>query len=139
MPDSPRHNNKLLKGYRKELRNNLTPAEARLWSMLKDKQLEGRKFRRQHSIDNFIVDFYCPQEKLVIELDGEVHNNILAESKDKERDLRLKSYGITVLRFENKMIFEQQEVVLQAIINEFKLFNPLPLRVLLLTRRRVNS
>ena len=105
MPDNPKHNDKFLKEYRKDLRSNLTPAEARLWGILKNKQLQGRKFRRQHSIDNFIVDFYCPHEKLVIELDGEVHNNILAERKDSERDIKLKNYGITVLRFENKMIF----------------------------------
>ena len=54
--------------------------------MLKNKQLEGRKFRRQHSIDNFIVDFYCTEEKLIIELDGEVHNSIMAKTKDNERD-----------------------------------------------------
>lgn len=121
MTDIPNHNKKHLKDYRKELRNNLTPAEARLWSMLKDKQLEGRKFRRQHSIDNFIVDFYCPQEKLVIELDGEVHDNILSERKDNERDLKLKSYGITVLRLENKLVFKQSDLVLNTIKDNFKL------------------
>ena len=120
MSIKPKHNNKHLKDYRKELRNNLTSAEAKLWTLIKNKQLDGRKFRRQHSIDNFIVDFYCPQEKLVIELDGEIHNNILAERKDNERDIKLKNHGITVLRFENKMIFEQQEIVLNAIRSEFK-------------------
>ena len=120
MSTKPNHNNKYLKNNRKELRNNLTSAEARLWTMLKKKQLEGRKFRRQHSIDNFIVDFYCPQEKLVIELDGEVHNNILAERKDNVRDLTLKSYGITVLRFENKLVFKQPDLLLSAIKSEFK-------------------
>ncbi len=120
MLNKPNHNNKYLKDYRIELRNNLTPAEARLWSILKSKQLEGRKFRRQHSIDNFIVDFYCPKEKLVIELDGEVHNNPVSEEKDAQRDLILENYGITVLRFENKMVFEQQDMVLNAIKREFK-------------------
>ena len=119
MSNTPKHNDKYLKDYRKKLRNNLTPAEAKLWTLLKCKQLEGRKFRRQHSIDNFIVDFYCPKEKLVIELDGEVHNNILTEEKDNVRDLKLKSYGITILRFENKMVFEQQDMVLNAIKEKF--------------------
>jgi len=66
-------NRKNLKPRRKELRNNPTKAEAFLWRYLKNNQLEGRKFRRQTSIKSFIVDFYCPQENLVIELDGEVH------------------------------------------------------------------
>ena len=87
--------------------------------MLKNKQLEGRKFRRQHSIDNYIVDFYCPSEKLVIELDGQVHFNPVSEKKDYDRDLAIKKYGITVLRFENKMIFEQPDIVLNTIKNEF--------------------
>jgi very-short-patch-repair endonuclease len=59
------------KEYRRRLRNNLTPAEATLWLALKNKQLAGRRFKRQVSINHYIVDFYCPSEKLVIELDGE--------------------------------------------------------------------
>ena len=70
MTDTPNHNKKHLKKYRKELRNSLTNAEAKLWLMLKKRQVGGRKFRRQHSIDNFIVDFYCPEEKLVIEIEA---------------------------------------------------------------------
>jgi very-short-patch-repair endonuclease len=119
LPKNPNHNYKFLKKYRKKLRNNLTSAEARLWSILKNKQLKGRKFRRQHSIDNFIVDFYCPKEKLVIELDGQVHFNPVMEEKDSKRDKILNSYGITVLRFENKMVFENQEIVLKAIKDKF--------------------
>ena len=120
MPNKPKHNNKFLKEYRKELRNNLTSAEARLWMILKNKQLEGRKFRRQHSIDNFIVDFYCPSEKLVIELDGQAHYNPVSENKDFERDFVLKKYEISVLRFENKMIFKEPEIVINTIKAEFK-------------------
>ena len=55
---------------RKKLRNNLTPAEAALWNLLKNSQLEGRKFRRQHSVGFYILDFYCPSERMAIELDG---------------------------------------------------------------------
>ena len=62
-----------LKTFRKELRNNLTPAEAKFWKIVQNKNLEGRKFRRQHSVGNYILDFYCPSEKLAVELDGEVH------------------------------------------------------------------
>lgn len=67
------YNHELLKDRRKELRNNLTIAEASLWKYLKGRRMHGLKFRRQHSIGPFIVDFYCPEEKLIIELDGEVH------------------------------------------------------------------
>jgi very-short-patch-repair endonuclease len=67
------HNRVELKPFRKKLRNNSTSAEATLWTYLKNRQLEGRKFRRQHSIGNYIADFYCPEEQLVIELDGEGH------------------------------------------------------------------
>ncbi len=67
------HNKPELKQFRKKLRNNSTSAEAILWTYLKQKQLEGRKFRRQQSIGHYIVDFYCPAEKLVIELDGADH------------------------------------------------------------------
>ena len=115
----PSFNSKYLKKYRKVLRNNLTPAEARLWTLLKGKQLLGRKFRRQHSIDHMIVDFYCPKEKLVIELDGEVHNNPITERKDELRDHKLNKYGIKVLRFENKMVFEQPDIVINAILDLF--------------------
>lgn len=67
------YNKQEFKNVRKKLRNNLTPAEASLWNYLKEGQLLGRKFRRQSSIGKYIVDFYCPKEKLAIELDGEVH------------------------------------------------------------------
>jgi very-short-patch-repair endonuclease len=101
-----------LKYFRKALRQNLTPAEAKLWTYLKGKQLQGRKFRRQHSVGNYILDFYCPSEKLAIELDGEVHNTVQAAEYDKERDLFLANTGIKVLRFENKVVFQNPEGLL---------------------------
>lgn len=64
-----------LKTFRQTLRKKLTTAEARFWKVVQNKQFEGRKFRRQHSIGNYILDFYCSSEKLAIELDGEVHFN----------------------------------------------------------------
>ena len=108
-----------LKSIRKELRNNLTPAEAALWKMLKNRQLDGRKFRRQHSIGKYILDFYCPSEKLAIELDGEVHFQISWQEYDFERDLFLKEFGVKVLRFENKMVFEKTNAVLEALRNDY--------------------
>ena len=113
------HNRKYLKEYRKNLRNNSTKAESMLWKALHKKKLESRKFRRQHSIENYIVDFYCPKEKLIVELDGESHNNIINEIYDDGRTLRLKKLGFKVVRFENKLIFEQLDMVLEAIKQEF--------------------
>ena len=101
-----------LKTFRTELRKNLTPAEASLWKVLKRSQLEGRKFRRQHSIGNYILDFYCPAERLAVELDGQVHKSERAELYDHERKLFLNYYGILVLRFENFLVFDELEYVL---------------------------
>lgn len=104
---------------RRNLRNNLTPAEAALWQLLKNKQLDGRRFRRQVSIENYIVDFFCPQEKLVIELDGAVHNHPGVAENDKHRDERLTSLGFKVLRFENKDVFQLTDWVLDEIRKRF--------------------
>ena len=108
-----------LKTFRQQLRSNMTPAEAQLWENLKQKKLEGRKFRRQQSVGNYILDFYCPSEKLAIELDGEAHNNESAEEYDHERTLFLNQFGIKVIRFENKLVFERLDAVLEAISEEF--------------------
>ena len=105
-------NKKEIKQNRLSLRKNLTPAEAALWNLLKNKQLEGRKFRRQHSIGNFIVDFCCPTEKLIIELDGDVHGEYTAIEKDTKRDPYLQTLGFTVIRFENTFVFQDPEFVL---------------------------
>ena len=114
------HNRKYLVERRKELRNNSTSAEAALWKSLQRNQLEGRKFRRQHSIDNYIVDFYCPSEKLIIELDGAVHLDFVNSNYDYEREQKLKSLGFKVLRFENKVVFENLESLLNKIKLSFK-------------------
>jgi len=115
-----RHNKPTLKQYRKDLRKNLTPAEAFLWKQLQGKKLDGRKFRRQHSIDNYIVDFYCASEKLIIELDGQVHFNPTAQEKDLIRTEHLENLGFTVIRFENKMVFDNLSSVLQEIGEYFR-------------------
>ena len=118
--NNEKHNRKYLKTYRRELRNDSTKAERMLWKALQKSQLEGRKFRRQQSIENYIVDFYCPSEKLIIELDGEIHNNPVNQNYDDERTIKLKDLGFKVLRFENNLVFEQTDMVLQAIIDAFK-------------------
>lgn len=114
------HNKTELKEFRRSLRNNLTPAEAVLWKALKNKQLGGRKFRRQHSIGNYIVDFYCPAEKLAIELDGQPHFTLQGEQKDRKKTKFLNNLGIRVLHFENKLVWKLPNRVLERISEEFK-------------------
>ena len=115
------NNRRELKGLRKELRNNATTAEAALWTCLKSSQLDGRKFRRQHSFgDSIIVDFYCPGERLVVELDGAHHFDPVGMGNDMLRDEFLGEQGIRVLRFENKEVFDDMERVLEAIKQGFK-------------------
>ena len=114
------HNRQHLKDFRKELRQNLTPAEAKLWTELKSRQLKGRRFNRQHSIGNYIVDFYCASEKLIIELDGDVHNNPIAQDYDLKRTVYLENLGYKVLRFENKLVFDHMRSVLQGITECFQ-------------------
>jgi very-short-patch-repair endonuclease len=114
------HNRRYLNTYRKKLRNNSTSAEATLWKSLQKKQLRGRKFRRQHSINNFIADFYCASEKLIIELDGAVHFNFAQRNYDHERTLQLEKLGFMVIRFENKEVFQNLEIVLETISDSFK-------------------
>jgi very-short-patch-repair endonuclease len=108
-----------LKSYRSKLRHQLTPAEATLWKSLKNSQLDGRKFRRQHSVGNYILDFFCPAERLGIELDGEVHNSDRAVVYDHQRKLFLAAQGIKVLRFENRAVFEEYDSLLARVRLEF--------------------
>ena len=99
------------------MRNNSTPAEVQLWKLLKNKQVKGLKFRRQHSIENYIVDFYYPEIKLAIELDGQTHASHARQNLDRERDACIKELGITVLRFENRVVFEQPAEIIGQIKN----------------------
>ena len=109
-----------LKNFRTELRNTLTPAEAFLWKAIQNSKLEGKKFRRQHSIGNFIVDFYCPSEQLAIELDGNAHYNETAQDYDEKRDSFISQSNIRVLRFENKQVFDNLDGVLKEIKKCFR-------------------
>ena len=103
-----------LKEKRKYLRNNATPAERTLWQLLKKKKT-GFKFRRQHSVDNFILDFYCTDKKLAIELDGDVHDSDEAVKKDKFRTEQLNHCGIKVIRFRNDEVLQRPEAVVEKI------------------------
>lgn len=84
---------------------------------MKNKQLAGLKFRRQHPIDRFIADFYCHEKQLVIELDGSIHNKKEQEHFDKGRTETLNEFGIRVLRFKNEEIMNNVEEVVSRIIS----------------------
>jgi very-short-patch-repair endonuclease len=113
------HNKSHLLFFQKKLRNSGTSAEAELWKHISNKKLEGRKFRRQHSVGNYILDFYCPSEKLAIELDGEDHYWQESIEKDLKKEMFLKGHSIMVLRFENKWVFQDVEYVLRTISEAF--------------------
>ncbi len=120
------HNRKELREFRKRLRTNSTPAEIALWKMLQRGKLESRKFRRQHSVGNYIVDFYCATEQLAIELDGEGHFTEGGLLYDKERDEYLLSCGIRTIRFENNLVLTDPVYVLQEIKNNLTTTNNSP-------------
>jgi len=99
----------------KELRNNTTEAEKELWKHLKSKQIKGYHFRRQHPIHRFIADFFCYKCKLVIKLDGRIHNEITVKERDIEREKIIKEFGIKVIRFSNEQVFNEIDKVLYQI------------------------
>jgi very-short-patch-repair endonuclease len=107
--------NKNLKGYSKSLRVNMTESEKLLWKKIRGKQLKGYQFYRQKTISNYIVDFYCPKAKLVIELDGGQHYSSEGKAKDRERDGYMKGIGLRVLRFSDKEVFKNTQGVLERI------------------------
>ncbi len=119
--------NPKLKEFARQLRNNSTKSEIRLWQYLKGKQRLGFDFHRQKPIDNYIVDFYCCDLYLAIELDGITHTYEDAEEKDKTREDRLRSFGITVLRFDDKFVFKHINWVIEVIDDTIlKLMNQQP-------------
>jgi len=97
------------------MRNQMTPAETQLWKIVKNRQFHGKKFRRQHGIGPFVVDFYCSEDKLIVELDGEAHSGLQNREYDGKRQEKLQEMGYTVLRFENQQIFKDIENVLACI------------------------
>lgn len=98
------------------LRNNMTPAELLLWERLKQNKLNGYRFKAQHPISQFIVDFYCHKVKLVIELDGSIHELTERKEYDAGRTYELKQLGITEIRFKNEQVLADIEGVLSEII-----------------------
>jgi very-short-patch-repair endonuclease len=111
------HNKEYLLKYRRNLRIRETNAETIFWQHVRNGKLNGLKFKRQHSIGNYIVDFYCASEMLVIELDGSVHNSKEQKEKDQLRDKNLREINFKILRFKNQEIFTDMDNVKQRIIN----------------------
>ena len=102
----------------KELRKNMTNAEKTLWNFLKVKP-NGHKFRRQHPFGNYIADFYCHKLKLVIELDGSIHDNEEVKLNDEVRQKLIEEDGVTVIRFTNSQILNDITNVLKVIHAKF--------------------
>ncbi len=98
---------------KRKLRSEMTSAENKLWLRLRGKQLNGLKFRRQHGIGSYIVDFYCPEKRLVIEVDGDVHAYEEQIIKDKEREDYLKALGLQIVRYTNWDILTNMEGVVE--------------------------
>lgn len=98
------HNKKSLLEIRRTLRIKSTKAEQIFWREVRNRNLFGLKFKRQHSIGNYIVDFYCASERLIIELDGGVHDTIEQREKDHHRDKNLLEMGFKTLRIPNDII-----------------------------------
>jgi very-short-patch-repair endonuclease len=110
--------NKTLKQFSRTLRSNMTDAEQHLWFRLRNKQLGGVQFYRQKPLLSFIVDFYCPRAKLVIELDGSQHLEAEHQIRDAARDEELAKLGIKVLRFDDRQVLRETEAVVAVIYDE---------------------
>ena len=100
---------------RRRLRQDSTDAEATLWRLLRGRRFHGYKFRRQHSVGPYILDFYCADRQLAVELDGGQHLEKEGRERDAFRDRFLKSRGIAVLRIATDLVFREREQVMRAI------------------------
>jgi very-short-patch-repair endonuclease len=117
--------NTKLKKYSQELRKNMTEAERLLWSRIRKKQIKGFSVYRQRIIGNYIVDFYCPRAKLIIEIDGGQHYTDKGIEEDKKRDEYMRDLGFKVLRFSSREIIKNLDGVMQKIYIESNLPCPL--------------
>ena len=108
----------------RKLRNQSTDAERLIWQHLRQKQINGFRFRRQFPIDAYIVDFACIEAKLVVELDGGQHQEQVAH--DTRRDAQISNQGYRVWRFWNNQVFAGTTAVLEAILKELLMFRPHP-------------
>jgi very-short-patch-repair endonuclease len=106
------------KPVRRDLRQKTTDPELSLWYHLRDRRLNGKKFRRQYSIGRYVVDFYCPEAKLAIELDGDSHFTEDAQEYDQQRTDFMNSAGVVVIRFTNQEVKGNLTSVLEAIVEK---------------------
>ena len=120
--DEKKYTDSLHKGSRsttnqhaRELRHAETEAEKKLWTLLRNRQLKGKKFRRQHAFADYVLDFYCHECKLAVELDGNIHAGKETREYDTARTNLLNEYGITVIRFWNNEVLDEPEKVLEKI------------------------
>lgn len=109
--------------YGRELRQESTEAEKLLWAELRNRKLNGWKFRRQHPLDKFIVDFYCNEKKLVVELDGSVHSEKINKEYDEARTAMLSGLNVIVLRFKNEEVVNDIKETLKKIREVADLLN----------------
>ena len=100
----------------RDLRKRQTPAEKTFWRILRDRRLRGLKFRRQHPLGPFVADFCCYEIRLVLELDGEIHQEAQPAARDRERDAHIRGLGFTILRFPNERVFGDAEGVIEEIL-----------------------
>jgi very-short-patch-repair endonuclease len=112
--------NRKLYQYARDLRGSQTLPEDILWQYLRSRRLDGLKFRRQHPLVEYVADFYCHEKKLVIELDGAVHDTEVNKDYDEARTNWLADLDVTVIRFRNKDVLHNLESVITAIRNCIK-------------------
>ncbi len=98
----------------RQLRRRMTDAEEALWKLLRRNKLDGMRFRRQHAVGRFILDFYCPDRKIAVEVDGSIHED--QRDYDQSRDEVLSQYGIRVIRFQNDEVLKDSDSVLERIL-----------------------
>ena len=128
----PHHPVKLpedLKTWAREMRKRMPDAEVLLWKLLRNRSIAGAKFRRQHPVGRYILDFYCDEKKLAIELDGSQHVN--QSEYDQQRDVFLNTLGIRVLRFWNNQMLLETEAILEVIYLALTAVEETELRTLL--------
>ena len=106
----------------RELRQEMTRPEQLLWERLRNRQLSGLKFRRQHPLGPFITDFYCTEKRMVLEIDGDIHD--LQREQDEQRTRQFEEFGYRVIRFQNQEIETNIGLVLKKILEACKLPSP---------------
>ena len=108
----------------KTLRKRMTPAESVIWQELRRRNIAGYRFRRQHAISNYVVDFFCFEKAIVIEIDGGIHDEPENQEKDANRSAELDRLGLKVIRFKNEEVLNDMETVIKKIHEA--LYSPSP-------------